>query len=94
MLLKEQPVVAHQEEAADAEGNNMKKAKIEIVGMHCSSCASNVERSLKKTPGVRDARVSLLLKKGTAEIEDNVKEEALKVAVKRAGYNVKSISYE
>ena len=72
----------------------MKKAKIEIVGMHCSSCASNIERSLKKTPGVKSASVSLLLKKGIVECEDSVKEEDLKHAVKRAGYNVKSISYD
>jgi len=26
----------------------MKKVKITIEGMHCSSCASNVEKSLKK----------------------------------------------
>ncbi len=72
----------------------MKKAKIEIVGMHCASCASNIERSLKKIAGVKSANVSLLLRKGTAEIDDNVSEEDLKKAVKRAGYNAKSITYE
>ena len=72
----------------------MKKAKIEVSGMHCASCASNIERSLRKTPGVKSANVSLLLKKATAEFEDSVSEEELKKAVKRAGYNVKSIEYE
>ena len=72
----------------------MKKAKIEILGMHCASCTSNIERSLKKTKGVKDVRVSLLLKKATVDIEDSVSEEELKSAVKRAGYNIKSISYE
>jgi len=72
----------------------MKKAKITIHGMHCASCASNVERSLKKIPGVKNASVSLLLKKGTVECEDSVKEEEIKLAVKRAGYNIKSINYE
>ena len=72
----------------------MKKVKIEILGMHCASCASNIERSLSKVPGVRNARVSLLLKKGMAEIDDKVSEEDLRNAVKRTGYSVKSISYE
>ncbi|MEK6897078.1 MAG: heavy metal-associated domain-containing protein [Nanoarchaeota archaeon] len=72
----------------------MKKAKITIQGMHCASCASNIERSLKKTHGVKNANVSLLLKKGTAECEDSVSDEDLKKAVKRAGYGVKSIEYE
>ena len=62
--------------------------------MHCASCAANIERSLKKTPGVKNANVSLLLKKGTVEISDSVTEEELKKAVKRAGYAVRSIEYE
>ena len=72
----------------------MKKVKIEIIGMHCASCASNIERSLKKTPGVKSANVSLLLKKGTVECEDSVSDEELKKAVKRAGYEAKSIEFE
>ncbi|MEK6913010.1 MAG: heavy metal-associated domain-containing protein [Nanoarchaeota archaeon] len=72
----------------------MKKAKLTIHGMHCSSCAGNIERSLGKTPGVKSASVSLLLKKATVECENSVKEEDLKHAVKRAGYEVKSIEYE
>ena len=72
----------------------MKKATITINGMHCASCASNIEKSLKKVPGVKSASVSLLLKKGTAECEDAVKDEDLKHAVKRAGYVAKSVEFE
>jgi len=72
----------------------MKKAKIEIIGMHCASCASNIERSLKKTLGVKNANISLLLKKGTAECEDSVSEDELKKAVKRAGYEAKTVNFE
>jgi len=72
----------------------MKKVKLEISGMHCASCASNIERSLKKVPGVKSANISLLLKKGTVEIEGNVSEEELKHAVKRTGYQVKYIEFE
>ena len=72
----------------------MKKAKITIHGMHCASCASNIERSLHKTPGVKSASVSLLLKRGTAECEDSVSEDELKKAVKRAGYEARGVEFE
>ena len=62
--------------------------------MHCASFASNIERSLKKTPGVKSASVSLLLKKGTAECEDNVTKEDIEKAVKRTGYIAKKIEFE
>jgi len=61
--------------------------------MHCASCALNIERSLSKVPGVKNPRISLLLKKGTVEVADNVKEEELKHAVKRAGYNTRLITF-
>ncbi len=69
----------------------MKKLKLIIEGMHCASCASNIEKSLKKISGVKEASVSLMLKKGTVEIEDSVKEDDLKKAVARAGYKVTKI---
>ncbi|MBS3083825.1 heavy-metal-associated domain-containing protein [Candidatus Pacearchaeota archaeon] len=69
----------------------MKKLKLAIEGMHCSSCSSNIERSLKKVAGVKEASVSLMLKKGTVEAEDNVDVEELKKAVVRAGYKVSKI---
>ncbi len=71
----------------------MKRATIVIQGMHCASCASNIERSLKKVSGVKSASVSLLFKKGTVEMEDgsNVTEGQLKDAVKRAGYEARSV---
>lgn len=64
----------------------MKKVKILIQGMHCASCASNIERSLKKVKGVKEASVSLLMRKGTVQMEDNVSDEEIKKAVERVGY--------
>jgi Cu+-exporting ATPase len=72
----------------------MRKAKIEIEGMHCASCAANIERSLSKTTGINNAHVSLLLKKGACDVADNVKDEDIVNAVKRAGYKVRKINYE
>ena len=69
----------------------VKKLKLYIEGMHCASCASNIEKSLKKVHGVSEASVSLMLKKGSIEAEDSVSEEELKKAVARAGYKLSKI---
>ena len=69
----------------------MKKIKLMIEGMHCASCASNIERSLKKVDGVKEANVNLMLRKGFVEAEDKVSNDELKKAVSRAGYKVASI---
>ncbi len=69
----------------------MKKLKIMIEGMHCASCASNIERSLKKVSGVKEANVNLMMRKGFVEADDNVKDEELKKAVSRAGYKAVSV---
>ena len=66
----------------------MRKLKLSIDGMHCASCASNVERSLKKIKGVKEASISLMLKKGTIEAEDSVSEEEIKKAVSKVGYKI------
>ena len=69
----------------------MKKLKITIEGMHCASCASNIERSLKKVSGVKEANVNLMMRKGFVETEDSVSNEDLKKAVSRAGYKAVSV---
>lgn len=69
------------------------KKKVTISGMHCASCASNVERSLKKLAGVKGVSVSLLTKKGFIELEEgkDVSDEDIKKAVSRTGYKVENI---
>lgn len=69
----------------------MKKVKVTIEGMHCSSCAGNIERSVKKVPGVKAVSVSLMTRKGIVEAEDSVTEEDLKKAVTRTGYKIVKI---
>ncbi len=72
----------------------MKKATIDIEGMHCASCASNITKSLKKLKGVKEANVNILANKGYIEFSENVSEEDLKKAVSRVGnYKIKNIEY-
>jgi Cu+-exporting ATPase len=67
------------------------KKKITIEGMHCASCSSNIERSLKKIPGIKEVSISLITKKAIIETEEKVSNEDIKKAVTRAGYKVISI---
>lgn len=60
---------------------------LDIEGMDCASCAALIERSLKKTPGILDAKVNFASEKasvllGAAKPDPSV---AIK-AVERAGY--------
>jgi len=72
----------------------MKKLKLTISGMHCASCASNIERSLKKVNGVKNANVSLMTNKGFVEAEDSVSDDELKKAVSRTGYKLINVEKE
>ena len=72
----------------------MKKAVLIISGMHCASCASNIQRSLSNVKGVKNARVNMIMKKGYVDVDDSIAEEDLKKAVKRAGYEAISVSFE
>ena len=69
----------------------MKKIKLYISGMHCASCASNIERGLKKVKGVKEVSVSAITNKAFVSIEDSVKEEDMKKAVAKVGYKVVDI---
>ncbi len=70
------------------------KKKLTISGMHCASCASNVERSLKKLTGVKNVSVSLLTKKGFVESDKEISDEDIRKAVSRTGYKLEGIEKE
>jgi Cu2+-exporting ATPase len=61
-----------------------------VTGLHCANCAINVEKTLKKQPGIADASVNFA--DSTARIEYDSKEEAdaltLQSAVRSIGYDM------
>ncbi|WP_046242564.1 heavy metal translocating P-type ATPase [Hymenobacter terrenus] len=62
---------------------------LDIQGMTCASCASFVEKSLARTPGVQRAVVNYATEKATVEyLPDQATPAALKAAVLNAGYGV------
>ena len=72
----------------------MRKIKLTISGMHCGSCAGNIERSIKKVSGVKSVSVRMMTNSGVVEAEDSVSDEDLKKAVSRAGYKVLKMEKE
>ncbi|MDP2925088.1 MAG: heavy metal-associated domain-containing protein [Nanoarchaeota archaeon] len=66
----------------------MKKLKITIQGMHCASCAANIEKAVSKIKGVKSVSVSIMTNKGFVEAEDNLNPEEIKKTVDKIGYKV------
>lgn len=67
----------------------MSQATYPIKGMHCASCAQNVERTIKALPGVKRANVNLASEKLTVDYEQNqVNVDDMAQAVKGIGYEL------
>lgn len=65
----------------------MKNVTLNVTGMKCDGCASNVQRALSGVQGVRRADVSLEEARADLLTEDAVGVEDLVTAVKNAGYD-------
>jgi Cu+-exporting ATPase len=66
-----------------------KTETLDIEGMTCASCASAVEKSLSRTPGVQRAMVNFATEKATVDyVPTEASPATLKEAVVNAGYGV------
>ena len=65
----------------------VRKKVLKIKGMHCASCATIIEKKLKKVSGVINANVNFATEKASIEYE-NADENLFVQAVNRAGYEV------
>ncbi|QNE38575.1 copper-translocating P-type ATPase [Hymenobacter sp. NBH84] len=84
-----QPAAAPQPAAPPASVGPTASVTIDIEGMTCAACASAVERSLRRTPGVTQALVNYATEKATVEYEPGAASPGvLREAVRRAGYDV------
>ena len=66
------------------------KKKVLVEGMSCSHCVNHVREALKEI-GAKDVEVNLEKKFATAEIGPDITEEAIKLAIEDAGYEVVGI---
>src|SRR5579859_2118120 len=65
----------------------MKKISFPITGMHCASCAVNIQRKLQKTAGVSEANVNYANESAVVEYDENqCSDKQLNDAVESLGY--------
>ncbi len=69
----------------------MKKVVLMIEGMHCAACGTNVNKSLLKI-GAKDININVVFGKAFVEIDEKIKEEDLKNAVRDAGFKLIKIN--
>ncbi len=50
----------------------MKKESFDITGMTCSACASRIEKTVKKVPGLQDVSVNLLKNSMVTSYDESV----------------------
>jgi len=64
------------------------RIQLSLSGMHCSSCAGLIERSLKKVPGVTEAQVNFTAEKASVLLDESqTPREKLIDVVKKIGYS-------
>ncbi len=77
----------HPMEPATAKPSSFVRIDIPILGMHCASCTSTVEKGLRQVPGLSSASVNLATSKATVEFDpDKIPIEALLEAIRKSGY--------
>jgi len=67
----------------------IKKEILGIRGMHCASCATTIERSIKKVPGIVNAQVNYGTEKAVIDYDPSVANlSKITQAIKKVGYDV------
>jgi len=66
-----------------------KRVNIPVTGMTCANCAMNIERALKKLPGVKEANVNFASEQASVSIDpEAVQVERVIEKIQDAGYGV------
>ena len=66
----------------------MKKIILDITGMHCSSCAMNIDFDLEDLNGVKSAKTNFAKSQSEVEFEeDKISEEKIIEQIKKTGYS-------
>lgn len=68
-----------------------KISRYAIHGMHCASCASLVEMSIKKVPGVKEAHVNFANEKAQITGDASLKPSDIIESVAKAGYHAQEL---
>jgi Cu+-exporting ATPase len=62
------------------------KTRLSISGMHCASCATTIERILRKARGINSASVNFATETLSVEHSHEISENDIKEIVRKAGY--------
>ncbi|MFC2142962.1 heavy metal translocating P-type ATPase [Candidatus Aenigmatarchaeota archaeon] len=66
-----------------------KKKEISITGMHCASCAANIEKNLKNEKGVDNVSVNFATSKANVEFNEKIiTEDQINKRITRLGFGV------
>mgnify|MGYP003932124417 CR=1 FL=1 len=66
-----------------------------VTGMHCASCAQNIERSVKKLPGVDDTYVNFAGEQATVSFDpEQLSVDDVVGGIRKAGYGVPTAKVE
>jgi len=70
------------------ETNSFKRVSLSLSGMHCTSCALIIEKSLKKAPGVKEVNVNFSAEKAIVTYDESIANKELFIdVVKQTGYS-------
>src|SRR3989339_21065 len=91
-LISEKDEIEHKEvvnnQSLRKEPNTQKRIFLSLSGMHCTSCALIIEKSLSKVQGVKEAHVNFAAEKASIIYdESSVKTDVLVDTVKKTGYS-------
>jgi len=65
------------------------KKEFTISGMHCASCAANIQNNLKKEKGIDSASVNFATEKASVEFDDKtIDEDGIIRAIEKVGFKV------
>jgi len=70
----------------------MTKKKFKITGMHCTSCAMNIDGELEDTEGVKESNTNYAKQETEVEFDEKkVSEEKIAKVIKSVGYTASPV---
>jgi Cu+-exporting ATPase len=80
---------------AKADGANLTRLDLPIVGMSCAGCAANIQKGLNNLAGVEKANVNFATSRATVLFEPRlVKPDDVISTIRKSGYEVGTVSAE
>lgn len=91
-MLNNKTVFRVEKTALNSSNNPSQRVNLSLFGMHCSSCAHIIERSLKKVPGIKQANVNFSAEKVNIIYDEaQVKSQELLEVISKAGYRAEIV---